>query len=478
MRGAGGLMPGVRGEVAGVRLAEVLGGELGADCRAGGWGRLGVRCYYRGFNVWVEVSHSRGCAEEGAGSAVERGLADLAVALRAEGGLLDVPEQQLPEAARRASYGAKVFVQGDYGGSLLQFLERSAGRKAEPATGWFEGLDLPSVKALVESTVEFMAGEEEAGRLEAEARSLFQELVRSLAGLDPGGGVRARLYDVLYRLYGLSAAGAGDPDVVFGHAALSIMLAAVLYEHVRSARPGAGLQPIARHVDERGAVEGLGRAFRDLLRLGYRAAAEPAIEILDALPRRAESAVRALADLAVRVASRRGLLGRDLAGRLYHRVAGDIALRKGLATFYTEVPAAHLLATLAALSLLGLDERSPLDLSEGEARGMVDRARSVKVGDFACGSGTLLTASHNALMRAAATLRFHHGLDDVDLNDIGRALVEEGVYGVDVLRYASQITAINLALAAPGAARENIYTIRLGYTPGKGAWLGSLELLN
>jgi len=210
VRGAGGLMPGVRGEVAGVRLAEVLGGELGADCRAGGWGRLGVRCYYRGFNVWVEVSHSRGCAEEGAGSAVERGLADLAVALRAEGGLLDVPEQQLPEAARRASYGAKVFVQGDYGGSLLQFLERSAGRKAEPATGWFEGLDLPSVKALVEGAAGFMAGEEEAGRLEAEARSLFQELVRSLAGLDPGGGVRARLYDVLYRLYGLSAA--GDPD--------------------------------------------------------------------------------------------------------------------------------------------------------------------------------------------------------------------------------------------------------------------------
>jgi hypothetical protein len=470
-------MHGVRGEAAGVRLAEVLGGELGADCRAGGWGRHGVRCYHRGFNVWVEVSHSRGCAEEGAGSAVERGPADLAVALQAEERLLDVPEQQLPEALRGASYSAKILVQGDYGGALLQFLERSTGRKAGPA-GWFEGLDLPSVKALVEGTIDFMAREEEAGRLEAEARSLFQELVRSLAGLDPGGGVRARLYDVLYRLYGLSATGAGDPDVVFGHAALSIMLATILYEHVRSARPGAGLQPVARYVDEHGAVEGLGRAFRDLLRLGYRAAVEPAIEILDALPQHAEGWARALADLAVRIASRRGLLGRDLAGRLYHRVAGDIALRKGLATFYTEVPAAHLLATLAALSLLGLDERSPPDLSEGEARRVVDRVRSVKVGDFACGSGTLLTASYNALTRAAATLRFHHGLDDVDLNGIGRALVEEGVYGVDVLRYASQITALNLALVGPGAARENIYTIHLGYMPGRGAWLGSLELLN
>ncbi len=470
-------MPGVRGEVAGVRLAEVLVGALGLDGRAGGWGRLGVGCYHRGFNVWVEVSHSRGCAEEGARSAVERGLADLAVALQVEGRLLDVPEQRLPETARGASYNAKILVQGDCGGGLLQFLEGSTGRKAGPA-GWFEGLDLQSVKALVESTVDFMAREEEAGRLEAEARSRFRELVRSLADLDPGGGVRARLRDVLYRLYGLSVAGAGDPDVVFGHAALSIMLSTVFYEHVRSTRPGAGLQPVTRYVGEHGAVEGLRRAFGDLLRLGYGAAVEPAIEILDALPQRAESVVRALADMAVRIASRRGLLGRDIAGRIYHRVAGDMALRKGLATFYTEVPAAHLLATLAALSLLGLDERSPLDLSEGEARGVVDRVRSARVGDFACGSGTLLTASYNALMRAAATLRFHHGLEDVDLNGIGRVLVEEGMYGVDVLRYASQITAINLALAGPGAARENIYTIHLGYMPGRGAWLGSLELLN
>jgi hypothetical protein len=59
-------------------------------------------------------------------------------------------------------------------------------------------------------------------------------------------------------------------------------------------------------------------------------------------------------------------------------------------------------------------------------------------------------------------------------------LIEESIYGIDALRYASQITAINLALIAPSTiGRENVYTIYLGYIQDKNqAWLGSLELLN
>ncbi|MGC8954451.1 MAG: N-6 DNA methylase, partial [Desulfurococcus sp.] len=82
-------------------------------------------------------------------------------------------------------------------------------------------------------------------------------------------------------------------------------------------------------------------------------------------------------------------------------------------------------------------------------------------------------------MRLATALKYYHELD-VNLDDIGRRLVEEGIYGVDALRYASQITAINLALMTPGnITRENVYTIYLGYIPKRNqAWLGSLELLN
>jgi hypothetical protein len=174
------------------------------------------------------------------------------------------------------------------------------------------------------------------------------------------------------------------------------------------------------------------------------------LDILRLLPPSIEPRVRDLVNLAVELASNKVLLSRDFAGRVYHEIAGGIALRKGFATFYTEVPAAYLLATLATLALLDL-EKGLFNLDRQRAREVVSRIESVKVGDFACGSGTLLTASYSALMRACTALKFYYDLEDVDLSGIGKASIERGVYGIDALRYASQITAINLALMAPSA---------------------------
>jgi hypothetical protein len=84
----------------------------------------------------------------------------------------------------------------------------------------------------------------------------------------------------------------------------------------------------------------------------------------------------------------------------------------------------------------------------------------------------------------ASAIRQYHRLD-VNLDDVGKKLIEDGVYGIDALRYASQITAINLALIGPSGkiTKENVFTIYLGIlsdpkAPHKGPWLGSLELLN
>jgi hypothetical protein len=162
------------------------------------------------------------------------------------------------------------------------------------------------------------------------------------------------------------------------------------------------------------------------------------------------------------------LLRRDFAGRLYHEITGNIAIRKGFATFCTEIPAAYLLAHLAAQALLGLGARPLTSLALEEVRKIIEKIRSVKVGDFACGSGTLLAASYSALMHIATLLKYHYNLEDVDLEQLGRELIENGVYGIDALRYASQITAVNLALISPGTiTKENVYTIYLGYIPEK-----------
>jgi len=117
-----------------------------------------------------------------------------------------------------------------------------------------------------------------------------------------------------------------------------------------------------------------------------------------------------------------------------------------------------------------------MSIDRSKAEQIVNQIPDIKVGDFACGSGTLLTASYSALMRLATQLKYYHDLD-VNLEELGKKLIEEGIYGIDALKYASQITAINLALMGPPVSKENIYTIYLGYIPGRGPWLGSLELL-
>jgi hypothetical protein len=473
-------MPEVHEGVVNVKLAEILSRDFGIDCRAErvrGRRRSDIRCYYKGFIIGIEASYSKSNAERDAESRIEQGLADIVLALWIKHKFRDVPEERLSEIIRKSVFDVRIFVPVELKG-LLRYLEASVKRSVEPATWWFENVDLPTIRDIIENSIEFMIREEGVEKLIGEMKLKFNDFINTLQALDGRGVVRRSMYNILYKLYGLSIAEAQDPDVSFGHVALSILLSAVFYEHIRGVHPE--LKPVTDYIQRLGPIEGLRRALEDLLSIDYRVAVEVTIEILGTLPNEMSQRVRDLVDLAIRIASNRSLLRRDFAGRVYHSITGDIALRKGFATFYTEVPAAYLLATLAVSSLLGLDERGLPSLDQEKAREIASQVASLKVGDLACGSGTLLTASYSALMRAVATLKFYYNLDDIEVESIGKRLIEEGIYGIDALRYASQITAINLALMAPSTiGRENVYTIYLGYIQDKNqAWLGSLELLN
>ena len=474
-------MSGVPEPVVNVKLADILSRELSIDARAErvkGRKRPDIRCYYRGLIIGIEASYSRSDAERDAQKRIEQGLVDLALALWIKKPYKDVSEQRLYEAIRSSRFDVKIFAPVELAGTLIPFIEKGIKKRAEPVTGWFTDIDLPTLKNIIENSVGFLVREEEVARLLSEVREKISDFIKVLADLDSRGTVRRGIYSVLYKLYGLSVAEAEDPEVAFGHAALSILLSATFYEHVRAKHPELG--PLSKYVSSYGYLEGFRRALEVLLKIDYRTAIETTLNIINVLPPNVEYRVRNLVDLGIRLASNSSLLRKDFAGRIYHEITGDIALRKGFATFYTEVPAAYLLASLAVLSFLDLDGKEILKLSREEAYKIVDRIKSVKVGDLTCGSGTLLTASYNALMRLATMLKYYHELEDMDLDKMGRMVIEEGIYGIDALRYASQITAINLALIGPGTiTEENVYTIYLGYIPEKGrAWLGSLELLN
>ena len=100
----------------------------------------------------------------------------------------------------------------------------------------------------------------------------------------------------------------------------------------------------------------------------------------------------------------------DLTGRMFQTLITD---RKFLATFYTLPESACLLAELAV-------ERLDVDWSD---RATIERLR---IADFACGTGALLSAAQRAVYR-----RFRRaGGDDKDLH---RALMERVLIGLDIM---------------------------------------------
>ena len=104
----------------------------------------------------------------------------------------------------------------------------------------------------------------------------------------------------------------------------------------------------------------------------------------------------------------------DLCGRMFQTMIAD---RKFLATFYTLPPSACLLAELAV-------ERLPVDWTDADAIG------SLQVGDFACGTGALLSAAQRAIYR-----RFRRaGGDDANLH---RGMMEHSLVGLDIMPAAA-----------------------------------------
>lgn len=260
---------------------------------------------------------------------------------------------------------------------------------------------------------------------------------------------------MLYKLYGFSI---GEPaeikEATFAQATLAIFLGSVYYESIRYAHKLSSLASRAKRTDAKNALE---RASADILEIDY----EPIFELVGHLIKLLPSMPRLLnrlIELAVQVSSKRALLRRDLAGKIYHKVVGDWALKKGLATYFTQVPAAYLLLHLA---------------KSGPSR----------LADFSCGCGTLLVAAYSAANLQHRMTLWKSGSEKaaIEIEKEFHANFINSCYAFDVLGYASQITALNLALHSPETPiieHSPIYTMPLGYRPeDKFVSLGSLELI-
>ena len=174
----------------------------------------------------------------------------------------------------------------------------------------------------------------------------------------------------------------------------------------------------------------------------------------------------------------------DLTGRVFQRLISD---RKYLATFYTLPPSAALLARLAVAKLKpphpnplpqGEGTRNPPP-PQGEGRGGgefdwsdADAIGKLRIGDFACGTGALLSAVYEQIAA-------RHEQAGGDTAAIHPVMMEEVLYGCDVMPSAIHITGSTLAGIQPNIGYDNsrLYTMPYGRQQDGSVKIGSLELL-
>lgn len=149
----------------------------------------------------------------------------------------------------------------------------------------------------------------------------------------------------------------------------------------------------------------------------------------------------------------------DLTGVIFQRLIAD---RKFLATYYTRPSGAALLAGLA------LPIHTPL---AGADWGDAAALSSVRVGDFACGTGTLLSTAYQRL----GLMHEIHGGDPKAIHPV---MMERGLVGLDVLTVAVHLTAAILAGSHPDTPFEGECLLTMPY--GSYDWgisVGSLDLM-
>ena len=187
--------------------------------------------------------------------------------------------------------------------------------------------------------------------------------------------------------------------------------------------------------------------------------------VLQQLPSSPETliAVKSLMAEAREICEKTVVLRHDLMGRIYHWLLHD---KKHLGTYYTSSPAA---AFLLHLAMHGDWDHDFND---------VEKIKEFKIADLACGTGTLLMASARALQDRFIRDRFksNQSIKVDDLSRLHKGLMEDIIYGYDVLPTAIHLTASTLALIAPeiAFANMNMYVMPMGVESSRPR-LGSMD---
>ena len=315
-----------------------------------------------------------------------------------------------------------------------------------PESGWLEGstTDLADLARLV--SVPQKAVEQAADTLEegiGQAANRLEEMAK----------LRPNVTPVIARLLGMS-------DVPQTRRMACAIIANAMVFHQRIEGIHEGVKPL-RLVCGANSANPQGEtltAWEDILKINYWPIFAIAKDILEQLPgNTAANILRELLETVQQVEATGVDNAHDLTGRIFQRLIAD---RKYLATFYTLPASAALLARLAVAKMDGVD------WADAEAIGRL------RIGDFACGTGALLSAVYEQV----ASRHERAGGDSTALHPV---MMEEVLYGCDVMPSAIHITGSTLSGMRPnvGFKQSRLYTMPYGKQKDGTVQIGSLELL-
>ena len=355
-----------------------------------------------------------------------------------------------------------------------------------PESGWLEG----SVADLAD-LIRLVSVPQDA--VDRAANAMEQGIERAAAILNHMAEQRPNITPVIARLLGLS-------DVPQTRRMASAIIANAMVFHQRIAGMHDTVKPlrlvcgpnVANPQDETLA------AWEDILGINYWAIFAIAKDILEQLPPRDAGLVLSqLYNTAQEIESADVAHAHDLTGQIFQRLISD---RKYLATFYTLPASAALLARLAVGKLRAPSPSAHPEPVEG--RGSTSSPRAVdgyrevgasravdtvegeidwsdadaisclRVADFACGTGALLSAVYEQI----AARHERAGGDPAALHT---PMMEEVLFGCDVMPSAIHITGSTLSGIQPNVqfGQSRLYTLPYGRQQDASVRIGSLELL-
>ena len=315
-----------------------------------------------------------------------------------------------------------------------------------PESGWLEGgiTDLADLIGLV--SVPQRAVDEAAAALERgidRAANVLEEMAPQRPNITPA----------IARLLGMT-------DVPQTRRMAGAIIANALIFHERIAGMHDGVKPL--HLvcgsDVPNPQYETLAAWAEILNVNYWAIFAIGRDILNQLPAAYANRILRQLEYTVGEVSRTGVNNsHDLTGRIFQRLIAD---RKYLATYYTLPPSAALLARLAVGKMNGVG------WSEADAIGRL------RIGDFACGTGALLSAVYQQIAA-------RHTNSGGDAENLHQMMMQEVLYGCDVMPSAIHITGSTISGIAPSVRFDNarLYTLAYGRQQDGSVRIGSLELL-